>query len=84
MVLAMAELGLAIQLGSAANTTTRAGGVRGACCVRCACRASPVWPSMEMRLSSYRQMSLPRPQWPAREAASAEMPSMLQPSPMMA
>jgi hypothetical protein len=33
-----------------------------------------VWPSMEILLSSYRQMSLPRPQWPAREAASLEMP----------
>jgi hypothetical protein len=28
-------------------------------------------------------MSLPRPQWPARDAASFEIPSMLQPSPKM-
>jgi hypothetical protein len=42
-----------------------------------------VRPSMEIELSSYRAMSLPRPQWPARETASWEMPSMLQPSPMM-
>ena len=32
-------------------------------------------------LSSYRAMSFPSSQWPAREAASLEMPSMLQPSP---
>ena len=40
-----------------------------------------VSPSMEILLSSYRAISLPRPQWPAREEASLEMPSIMQPSP---
>ncbi len=34
-------------------------------------------------LSSYKAMSFPSCQWPAIEAASLEMPSMLQPSPRM-
>ena len=42
-----------------------------------------VWPSIEILLSSYMTMSLPSPQCPARDAASVEMPSMLQPSPIM-
>ncbi|MNI84338.1 hypothetical protein D3C73_1412340 [compost metagenome] len=41
-----------------------------------------VLPSMEMWLSSQKQTSLCRPQVPASEAASWEMPSIRQPSPM--
>ena len=42
-----------------------------------------VLPSMEISLSSYRAMSLLSFKVPAREQASWEMPSIMQPSPRM-